>query len=548
MKIFLNHTTNLQSWLRGLVVLLLLSCGMVSRSQDITYGGYNGAYISVSAADNFEWYSSTRIMAPCKLFVEDGASLLFYGEKLTIDPGVEIVSFSGFNPDFTHAGVKSADDGTGSIVFTTLPGQPATGVPQLLSGGYTGVATTNVLPGITIDNADGVKLSDNNTRIGNRITFTEGHLFIDAYDMVLSSTATITGADADKFVVTDVAPQSGGGHLVKESYAGAFTFPVGMDVGDYTPASVAPASANTIHVSVTNYDNDVPTQVNTDGVHRSWHIYGDNNSGATIALQHNSSTSQEQWNPDANFVTRYGTYPNHTGDKTSDVKSAWQSNTPGASSDAGGAGTETNSRTYSSLATSANASEAWYSKASSVSRPLPLKLLSFTVAKQTGSKNIALLNWKVTKQVNTQKFEIERSTDGMHFTQVGTKAAAGNYASEMSYAYTDASPAAGTNYYRLKVVDINGNFTFSAVRPVVFDEGPVTIQLAPNPTRNHVYVKGISAPVVVRVLDMRGRLLKTVNVANENTAVDLSAFAAEVYVVQVLEDGLLISTQRIVKQ
>jgi hypothetical protein len=474
----------------------------------------------------------------------DAGGTTEYSQYLYVAPGAHITIAAGTQwiiaSQYVFIAPTAVIDGGGQMVFddpgnfgieqekTAWAGQPTTvdgGNSQILARVVNRNPNNIVLGAVSIAASDGditVANTDHTLYIGTSFDYglthadgsaiTSNDVLLGNNDFRFSTAATQTDYSSSRFAVTN-----GQGHVVKDSYTGSWAFPVGMAEGDYTPATVTPGSANTIHVNVTNYDNDgLLQQSGADGMDRSWNIYGNSSTGATITLQHNSSSDGASWMKAANFVTRYGTNPNLTGDKTSGVGSPWQSNTPQASTTAGGAGTETNSRSYTSLALTPTANEAWYSKASDVVNPLPLRLIGFTANKQLGSStNTAILNWTVAEQVNTQSFVVERSTDGVNFTAIATKAAAGSFAGEITYAYTDANAQAGINYYRLKMVDIDGSATRSPVKTVNFDAAATaSMYLAPNPTRGQFYVKGFAGKALVRVVDMRGRVVL------EQTAVD----------------------------
>ncbi len=78
----------------------------------------------------------------------------------------------------------------------------------------------------------------------------------------------------------------------------------------------------------------------------------------------------------------------------------------------------------------------------------PLHLLTFT-AKRANTAN--LLNWTTAQEVNTDRFEIERSGNSREFSKIGV-VKAGN----TNYTFTDNDPLKGVNYYRLKMLDKDG--------------------------------------------------------------------------------------------
>ncbi len=116
---------------------------------------------------------------------------------------------------------------------------------------------------------------------------------------------------------------------------------------------------------------------------------------------------------------------------------------------------------------------------------VPLTLLSFAVSKVNGGVG---LNWVTTNEMNTDRFEIYKSTDGLQWQLLGTVAAAGNTSLERQYTAQDSKPAEGLNYYRIKMIDRDGRFTFSAVRTVKYDGGKLLLSVQPNPADHAVTV------------------------------------------------------------
>ena len=92
--------------------------------------------------------------------------------------------------------------------------------------------------------------------------------------------------------------------------------------------------------------------------------------------------------------------------------------------------------------------------------PLPVKLTSFGTQNASAG---ALLNWATASELNSASFEVQRSLDGASFATVGSVAAAGTSATPRSYQYLDAAAPAGTSYYRLRQVDLDGTVAYSPV-------------------------------------------------------------------------------------
>ncbi len=94
-----------------------------------------------------------------------------------------------------------------------------------------------------------------------------------------------------------------------------------------------------------------------------------------------------------------------------------------------------------------------------------------------------LVSWATAQESNTLKFEIEHSKDGRSFGKVGEVAAAGNSSSIRNYSLTHAQPVSGFNYYRIKQIDLDGQFKYSAVVTVLKREDLFQTLVAPNPVK-----------------------------------------------------------------
>jgi len=114
---------------------------------------------------------------------------------------------------------------------------------------------------------------------------------------------------------------------------------------------------------------------------------------------------------------------------------------------------------------------------------LPLKLVSFTAE---ALKTDVLVKWQTTHESGLKQYEIERSPDGTHFDKVNTLLPVSG-AGTKNYIYTDADVLAGIKnagrlYYRLKIADVDGNFTYSKVQIVNFkNKAPFINNVFPNP-------------------------------------------------------------------
>lgn len=95
--------------------------------------------------------------------------------------------------------------------------------------------------------------------------------------------------------------------------------------------------------------------------------------------------------------------------------------------------------------------------------------------------------WTVQQQFVTDIFNIEKSTDGLHWTSIATLPSTGISSKPVSYSAIDNMPIKGLNLYRLRISSMDGSSIYTVVKSVNVG-GPVTIRLYPNPSVSLVTV------------------------------------------------------------
>jgi hypothetical protein len=144
-----------------------------------------------------------------------------------------------------------------------------------------------------------------------------------------------------------------------------------------------------------------------------------------------------------------------------------------------------------------------------ISQPLPLVLTRFSGMLQGAG---VLLSWQVEQESGLAQYDVEGSTDGVSYLNVGEVASAGGAAggSGGSYQYFVADPAVGENYYRLKMVNTDGTFSYSNVVVVAVAGSGQGITVLGNPFVTSCMVRvtaATGAPVSLRLTDISGKLL-----------------------------------------
>ena len=186
------------------------------------------------------------------------------------------------------------------------------------------------------------------------------------------------------------------------------------------------------------------------------------------------------------------------------------------------------------------------------SSPLFTALTSFE-AKLSG--RVVDLKWSTASEINSEKFNIQRSTDGLNFETIGTLKGAGTSNALNFYAFKDEMLNFGFNqyFYRLESVEIDGKLDYSPVRVVELREAKFDVQLMPNPSNgattlnfSNVYTKNNIDIAVYNVLGAN-ILTQTIN-GNDNLKtfdLDMTGFAKGMYQVRV-KSGNELTTKKLI--
>ncbi|AII53766.1 hypothetical protein N008_17515 [Hymenobacter sp. APR13] len=174
--------------------------------------------------------------------------------------------------------------------------------------------------------------------------------------------------------------------------------------------------------------------------------------------------------------------------------------------------------------------------------PLPVELLSFQ-ARAAGRD--ALLTWATASEKDNARFDVERSADGVTFAVVGSVRGNGTRSTRTDYAFTDkgAGAVAGTRYYRLRQVDVDGKESTTEVRVVSFDgKGAATlISVYPSPSTDKATLDLLAlsqATYQVEVLGADGRrMLRFETTGGREVVLPVAEFAKGTYLIRVSGQG-----------
>ncbi len=175
---------------------------------------------------------------------------------------------------------------------------------------------------------------------------------------------------------------------------------------------------------------------------------------------------------------------------------------------------------------------------------LPVSLLNFTASVQPSS---VVLNWTTANESNLRLYTVERSTDGIQFSNAGTVSALGNTSESHTYQLTDATAlqtGASLLYYRLRSTGNDGKYSFSSTLVVQVQNGKFSIKISPNPVHHQLTV-GFSAPgsrqATIRITDATGKQVyqqafQPAQAASIQQTINVAGFANGTYFIQLITD------------
>ncbi|MCK9212054.1 MAG: T9SS type A sorting domain-containing protein, partial [Ignavibacteriaceae bacterium] len=180
--------------------------------------------------------------------------------------------------------------------------------------------------------------------------------------------------------------------------------------------------------------------------------------------------------------------------------------------------------------------------------PLPVELTSFSVSSKG---NIVDLNWQTATEKNSSYFEIQRKSEKTNWASVGKVNASGTTTERVKYSFSEKDVKGPVVFYRLKMVDLDGGYSFSKEVEVKVDV-PVNFELSQNypnpfnPSTTIKYAVPVDSKVRLDVYSTLGELVTTlVNdlqpAGNYSIAFDASRFASGIYIYRLTANSTIIT-------
>ena len=174
---------------------------------------------------------------------------------------------------------------------------------------------------------------------------------------------------------------------------------------------------------------------------------------------------------------------------------------------------------------------------------LPVVLKSFTAS---ASQCILSLQWEMGAETGIAHYELQYSSDGVHFTALAQVPRNSN--GSLTYGYTSkAFP--GTGYYRLTLVGTDGSFTYSGIVQLQTDCKGRDILFFPNPVQDIATISGLNGGELLNVYNTMGELLLSRQATGTTELLSFGAYPAGAYHVVVVDgDGSLLFKATVTKQ
>jgi predicted outer membrane repeat protein len=175
---------------------------------------------------------------------------------------------------------------------------------------------------------------------------------------------------------------------------------------------------------------------------------------------------------------------------------------------------------------------------------LPLK---FAAIAAIPDGNDVLVTWQTYDEINAAHFEIECSRDGKKFEPIASLLSA-NTAGTHSYSYKHLQPIGVMLYYRIKQVDIDGKFSFSAMVKVKMNRN-IQVTLYPNPAVTMLLLKNINPEEndFVQVVSPDGKLLLQLK-ATANMQLNIKKLNPGVYMLRLINKNKMLQSFPFIKQ
>ncbi len=152
----------------------------------------------------------------------------------------------------------------------------------------------------------------------------------------------------------------------------------------------------------------------------------------------------------------------------------------------------------------------------------------------------ALLTWHTPEELNEGIYQIEKSiNNGASFKPIGRLNTIKGHKDLHFYNFTDKSPSAGLNLYRLKNITSKG-VNYSVVKKLSFENLKV-VNIFPNPAKDRVkiFIPGNNQTAILQLMDATGKQINNYRMPGQNMELNLPQLSSGVYYLNVIRNGIV---------
>ncbi len=176
---------------------------------------------------------------------------------------------------------------------------------------------------------------------------------------------------------------------------------------------------------------------------------------------------------------------------------------------------------------------------------LPIDLVDFTAQPD---ESVVVIKWVGVGAMLFDRFELEHAINGVDFKNLGTIPGSSD-AEIAAYAFQHEDPPVGENFYRLKMVDLDGSFEYSPVRIAIFAKENIDLSTYPNPAVAQITVELPDGHSKLELINPFGQIVLSIQQPTDSKRLklDLHSYGTGIYILRSQSDQGEVMTKRLIK-
>ena len=306
-------------------------------------------------------------------------------------------------------------------------------------------------------------------------------------------------------------------------------FPVGVSTSSYNPATLTNFGTTDnfrVNVQPQVWSGGIAGSAYTDGVvNRTWNVDESipGASDVTLTLQWNAEDELAGFTRNTSWLSHY-------------TSGAWNTGTQ----------------------MSSNGSNPYYLTRNNITGFSPFAVMGTSIVLpivlpdfygRYKDRAIAL-NWSTETELNTKYFTVEKSFDQVLFSPLTSIPASGNSQGTKNYNHVDNTLLKAINYYRLKIVDVDGRYTYSKIIAVSAPTDNLVF-IFPNPAKDELFIRlqDLLGETEISIIDIKGICIRKLKLKAGITATSINTTDLPTGIYSIIFDfGKLKETLQFIKQ